>query len=163
MPQLSLKPTQKPVRNYYAALQKYGQLGFDNEGNIRNAFEDLLRKCAGQFHWTLVPEYQMTGKDNRRISIDAALIDEFHLPRGYWEAKDSKDDLDLELRRSSKPATPAPISSSSCPPAPSSSRTASSPTRARKIRTSPSRKFSSACSSASMTGRSQRLRVGIAQ
>ncbi len=99
MPHLSLKPSHAVVRNYYAALQQFGRLGFDNEGNIRGAFEDLLKKCASQFRWTVVPEYQMTGKDKRRISVDACLIDEFHLPRGYWEAKDEKDDLDTEIRK----------------------------------------------------------------
>ncbi|HEX6771639.1 MAG TPA: hypothetical protein VF126_06420 [Acidobacteriaceae bacterium] len=38
----------------------------------------------------------MAGKDSRRISVDGCLIDEFHLPRGYWEAK---DDLNPEIQK----------------------------------------------------------------
>ena len=98
MPHLSLKPTHTPIRAYYKALEQYGKLRFDNEGNLRGAFEDLLKKCASQFKWTLVPEYQLTRKGQHPLRIDAALIDEFHLPRGYWEAKDSKDDLQLEIQ-----------------------------------------------------------------
>jgi hypothetical protein len=99
MPQLALRPTHAPVRAYYKALDQFGKLRFDNEGNLRGAFEDLLKKCASQFHWTLVPEYQLIRKDEHPLRIDAALIDEFHLPRGYWEAKDSKDDLALEIQK----------------------------------------------------------------
>jgi hypothetical protein len=75
MPQLSLKPSHAPIRAYYKALEQFGKLGFDNEGNIRGTFEELLKKCCGQFHWTVVPDYQMSGKDNRRISVDACLFD----------------------------------------------------------------------------------------
>lgn len=38
----------------------------------------------------------MAGKDSRRISVNGCLIDEFHLPRGYWEAK---DDLNPEIQK----------------------------------------------------------------
>ncbi|HMG86632.1 MAG TPA: hypothetical protein VK574_12950 [Terracidiphilus sp.] len=47
MSTLNLKPANAPVRAYYATLQKFAKGRFDNEGNIRGAFEDLLKKCAG--------------------------------------------------------------------------------------------------------------------
>ena len=49
MTQLNLKPTHAPVKLYYETLEKFGRGKFDNEGNIRGAFEDLLKKCARQF------------------------------------------------------------------------------------------------------------------
>jgi hypothetical protein len=99
MTQVSLRPTHAPVPAYYKALDQFGKLRFDNEGNLRGAFEDLLKKCASQFHWTLVPEYQLIRKAQHPLRIDGALIDESHLPRGYWEAKDTKDDLTLEIQK----------------------------------------------------------------
>ncbi len=99
MSTLRLKPTHAPVKAYYEALEKFGRGKFDNEGNIRGAFEDLLKKCARQFDWLLVPEYQIKRKGQNPIRIDGALLDAFNLPRGYWEAKDSKDDLETEMKK----------------------------------------------------------------
>ncbi len=99
MTSLSLKPSHAPVKAYYEALERFGRGNFDNEGNIRGAFERLLEKCAHQFNWTVVPEYQIARKGQHPVRVDAALIDEFNLPRGYWEAKDSKDDLETEIRK----------------------------------------------------------------
>src|SRR6185437_348417 len=38
---------------------------------------------------------------NRR-KPDGTLFDEFNLPRGYWEAKDHKDDLETEINKKIK-------------------------------------------------------------
>jgi hypothetical protein len=99
MTQLNLKPTHAPVKAYYETLEKFGRAHFDNEGNIRSAFEDLLKKCARQFEWTLVPEYPLTRTGRSPLRVDAGLIDAFNLPRAYWEAKDSKDDLRVEMEK----------------------------------------------------------------
>jgi predicted helicase len=96
---LNLKPTNAPVKAYFATLQRFARGHFDNEGNIRGAFEDLLKKCARQFDWTLVPEYQIARKGQSPIRTDAALLDAFNLPRGYWEAKDTKDSLEAEMKK----------------------------------------------------------------
>jgi len=97
--QLNLKPTHVPVKAYYETLARFGSARFDNEGNIRGAFEDLLKKCARQFHLALVPEYQLTRPGKHPLRIDAALINEFKLGQGYWEAKDSKDNLREEMEK----------------------------------------------------------------
>ena len=48
----------------------------------------------------LVPEHAMTGvHQNRRIVVDGALMDNFRLTHGYWEAKDEDDDLPSEVVR----------------------------------------------------------------
>ncbi len=96
---LTLKPTHKPIRDYYTALDRYTRLGVTHETAVRSAFQFLLESCGRQFDWTLVPEYSMTGDQNRRIVVDGALIDNFNLIHGYWEAKDSHDDLITEIGR----------------------------------------------------------------
>ena len=68
---------------------------FDNEGNIRRAFESLLEKCARPFVWLVVAEYQISRSGKSPLRVDAAVLDAFNLPRGYWEARDEKDDFRL--------------------------------------------------------------------
>ena len=99
MTNLNLKPTHKPVEDYYAALAQFEQLEVRHEGAVRSAFQSLLQGCARQFDWTLVPEHSMTVRRNRRIVVDGALMDDFRLTHGYWEAKDIHDDLLSEVER----------------------------------------------------------------
>jgi hypothetical protein len=99
MSNFKLKPTHAPVKNYYATLARFAQGRFDNEGNIRGAFEDLLKNCARQFDWTLVPEYAIPRTGRNPLKVDAAILDAFNLPRGYWEAKDEKDSLLAEMNK----------------------------------------------------------------
>ena len=99
MPTLNLKPTHKPVKTYYAALAQFARLGITHETAVRAAFQSLLEHCARQCGWTLVPEHALSTRRNKRIVVDGALIDDFRLTHGYWEAKDIHDDLPAEVER----------------------------------------------------------------
>lgn len=99
MNRLNLKPSHKPVENYYAQLRKLRELGHDKEGAVAPAFAELLRRCGGQFDLTLVEQHEMRRKNGRRIVLDGALLDDFNLAHGYWEAKDTDDDLATEVQR----------------------------------------------------------------
>ncbi len=109
MPTLNLKPTHKPIRAYYAALERFDRLGISHESAVRAAFQALLEHCARQCAWTLAPEQAIaplassgasnTARGKRRIVVDGALIDDFQLIHGIWEAKDIHDDLLSEARR----------------------------------------------------------------
>ena len=99
MPPLNLKPTHKPVTTYYAALDQFARLGVTHETAVRAAFQSLLETCARQCGWTLVPEHAVNPRRGQRIVIDGALIDDFRLTHGYWEAKDIHDDLPAEVER----------------------------------------------------------------
>ncbi len=98
MNRLNLKTSYKPVIEYYEALEKFKHLSVKHEGAVRSAFQTLLESCGKQFNWTLVPEYQKK-RQGKRISIDGALVDQFSLPHGYWEAKDEQDDLQKEVKK----------------------------------------------------------------
>ena len=65
---------------------------------MRAAFQTLLETCARQAGWTLVPEFALNTR-GKRIVVDGALIDDFQLAHGYWEAKDIDDDLPTEVER----------------------------------------------------------------
>ena len=94
-----LKPTHKLVQAYYGALAQFDQHHVTRETAVRQPFLDLLRAAAGQRGWSLEPEYPMQGNRGNRIVVDAALRDAFWRVHGYWEAKDTDDDLEAEARR----------------------------------------------------------------
>ena len=93
MPKLNLKPTHKPIRDYYTTLQQYDQHNATHEGAVSNPFAFLLDTCAKQLNATLIPQYGMHTAKGNRIVIDGAVLDEYGLPFAYWEAKDIDDDL----------------------------------------------------------------------
>ena len=93
MPKLNLKPTHKPIRNYYATLQQYDLHNATHEGAVSNPFAFLLDTCAKQLNATLIPQYGMHTPKGNRIVIDGVVLDEYGLPFAYWEAKDIDDDL----------------------------------------------------------------------
>jgi len=96
---LQLKATHKVVRAYFTELNNLAQLDFFHEGAVAPAFANILRAGAQPFGWTLTEQYQRKPGRGRTIRIDGALLDNFKLAHGYWEAKDSKDDLDAEIRK----------------------------------------------------------------
>ena len=99
MPLLNLKPEQRTVRRYYESLAEFDALGVGHETAVRSAFQSLLDDTARQFAWKLVPEYPIRRPGRKAASVDAALVDVFNLPHGYWEAKDLADKLDREIKK----------------------------------------------------------------
>jgi predicted helicase len=79
-------------------LAKFAKLGIKHETAVRSAFQELLEHCARQFDWKLVPEYRIKRKGQADASADGALLDNYGLNHGLWEAKDSADDLEKEIK-----------------------------------------------------------------
>ena len=96
MPDFNIKPTHKPIKNYYTELEKYAQHGAENEGTVRAAFQNLLQHYCHQSNLTLLCEKSLYTPEKRRITPDGEVVDAFGLPHGYWEAKDTQDDLNVE-------------------------------------------------------------------
>ena len=96
MPHLNIKPTHKPIKNYYVELQEYESIGAAHEGAVRTAFQNLLQHYCRQADLILVCEKTHYTPENRRITPDGEVVDTFGLPYGYWEAKDTQDDLYVE-------------------------------------------------------------------
>ncbi|MYK17393.1 DEAD/DEAH box helicase, partial [Candidatus Poribacteria bacterium] len=99
MPDLNIKPTHKPIKTYYAELEKYTQLGAENEGTVRAAFQNLLQHYCHQSDLTLLCEKTHYTPEKRRVTPDGEVVDAFGLPHGYWEAKDTHDDLLTEASK----------------------------------------------------------------
>ena len=95
-----IKPTHRPIINFYAELKQYENLGATNETEIRLAFATLLQHYARQNNLTLIYEKSLRTPQNRTIYVDGMLTDNnFGLPRGYWEAKDLHDNLITAIKQ----------------------------------------------------------------
>jgi hypothetical protein len=108
MASLNLKPTHKPVTVYYDAIAQFEKLGVKHEGAVRSAFQNLLEHCARQAGRTLIPEYQLKRKGGKPLEPDGAIVDLLSqvLRFGLWEAKDSDDDLEKEIKAKFKAGYP---------------------------------------------------------
>ena len=106
MPTLELKPTHKVVTAYYDNLKKFEKLGIKHETAVRSAFQELLESCARQFDWKLVPEFRIRRKGQADAIADGALLDNYGIDRGLWEAKDADDDLEKAITQKFKDGYP---------------------------------------------------------
>jgi predicted helicase len=108
MPRLEIKPTHKAVQAYYASLQKFERLGVKHEGAVRSAFQALLEHCASQVGHVFIPEYQLARKGAVPLEPDGAVVDSLSqvLRYGLWEAKDTNDDLEREIKAKIKTGYP---------------------------------------------------------
>ena len=85
----------KAIDHYYNELTAYHTHKVTHETAVRSAFQNLLSAFAQSANWVLIPEQTLA--NGKRP--DGTLRDSFNLPRGYWEAKDTKDDLNTEIRK----------------------------------------------------------------
>ncbi|MGV1927910.1 type ISP restriction/modification enzyme [Agrobacterium tumefaciens] len=78
-------------------LRKFS--GSLTEGVISEAFKDLLKTWARQLNWQFAAQYEFASVQKSRIRPDGTIFHSIGLPFGYWEAKDTADDLDVEIRK----------------------------------------------------------------
>lgn len=104
MRSLPLKPNHKAIAAYHASLAEFNSVGVKHETAVRAAFQALLEACTSLVNkgredkWKLVPEFSLKTKAGARITPDGVLLDTFRLVHGVWEAKDTNDDLEKEIR-----------------------------------------------------------------
>jgi len=91
-------PNYPHIAAYYARRQELVEFGgSDNELNIRPAFQNCLDAYCREHkeRLVLIPELKTAGN----VVPDGTVKDTLRMARGYWEAKDSHDDLETEIRR----------------------------------------------------------------
>ncbi len=91
------KPAHKEIKRYYEELAGYATHEVAHETAVRSAFQNLLAATCKKAGWHVVPQLS-TRIRGRQVRPDGTLRDDFNLHRGYWEAKDSSDKLDVEIR-----------------------------------------------------------------
>ena len=90
-------PDYPHIEAYYARRQELVEFGgSDNELNIRPAFQNCLDAYCREHRerLALIPELKTAGN----VVPDGTVKDTLRMARGYWEAKDSHDDLDAEIQ-----------------------------------------------------------------
>ena len=106
MEKLNIKPTHKPIRDYYEALEQYDRHNITHEGAVSNPFAFLLATCTKKIKGTLEPQHTMRSPKGNRIVIDGAILNDYGLPIAYWEAKDMDDDLPKAIQEKRKKGYP---------------------------------------------------------
>ncbi|MAW82514.1 MAG: DNA methyltransferase [Parvularcula sp.] len=87
------------INEYRSDLDRIIKVGGSlNEGSVRDAFQGLLKSWGRSNDLTYLSEHKMMGSGGN-IFVDGALVYDIRVPFGYWEAKDSKDDLEEEIRK----------------------------------------------------------------
>lgn len=88
------------VQNYLNEIDRLRQYsGSLTEGVISEAFKDLLKAWSRQLGWQFAAQYEFASTQRSRIRPDGTIFHAIGLPHGYWEAKDTADDLDTEIAK----------------------------------------------------------------
>ena len=86
------------ISKYYAEIDKYMQYGGTHkESSIRTVFQKLLNEYAQMQNLLLIPELDYRTSKGKTVYPDGTLKDALRLDWGYWESKDSDDDLEIEI------------------------------------------------------------------
>jgi predicted helicase len=95
------------IQRYYDEINKLRKFGgSSNESVLRGAFLKLLNGYAQQHDLMIVPELDYRTTTGKTVRPDGTLKDCLRLDWGYWESKDTDDDLDTEITKKFKKGYP---------------------------------------------------------
>jgi predicted helicase len=92
--------SQQLINQYLAEIDRLRKFsGLSNEQIIRPAFRRLLDSWAAADKLVFLEEYPVQTGLKTTVYPDGTVLHDIRVPLGYWEAKDTKDDLDEEIRK----------------------------------------------------------------
>ena len=97
-------PSYPHIERYRADLQRFLEFGgSDNEQSIRRAFAVCLDSYCRDHREKLALVDELDAGGGSRVTgtgirPDGTVKDSLRMARGYWEAKDTHDDLDAEIQ-----------------------------------------------------------------
>lgn len=92
--------SQQLINQYLAEIDRLRKFsGLSNEQIIRPAFRRLLDSWASSDKLVFLEEYPVQTTLKTTVYPDGTVLHDIRVPLGYWEAKDTKDDLDEEIRK----------------------------------------------------------------
>ena len=99
MARVTIRPDDKLLNNYYRTIADLrDRQHARSEGETRRAFSALLSGLGRRRKLDLVEEApKKSSNSKRKIRLDGVLRDEWMRDYAYWEAKDSNDQLDIEI------------------------------------------------------------------
>jgi predicted helicase len=88
------------INAYLSELDRIKRIsGSLSEQVIREAFKDLLKAWSRQQGLVFLAEHGMASNQKTSIRPDGTILHDLRVPLGYWEAKDTADDLDTEIKK----------------------------------------------------------------
>lgn len=88
------------INAYLSELDRIKRIsGSLSEQVIREAFKDLLKAWSRQQGLVFLAEHGMASNQKTSIRPDGTILHDLRVPLGYWEAKDTGDDLDTEIKK----------------------------------------------------------------
>lgn len=88
------------INQYLSELDRIKVMsGSLSEQIIREAFKDLLKTWSRQQGLVFLAEFGLTSNQKTPIRPDGTILHDLRVPLGYWEAKDTADDLDTEIAK----------------------------------------------------------------
>lgn len=88
------------INAYLSELDRIKRIsGSLSEQVIREAFKDLLKAWSRQQSLVFLAEHGMASNQKTSIRPDGTILHDLRVPLGYWEAKDTADDLDTEIKK----------------------------------------------------------------
>ena len=86
------------VREYHARIDRLRKTsGSSLESVLRDSFQRLLADWSEAAGLTFAPELPLGTGPARNRRPDSTILYDLRVPHGYWEAKDTDDDLDAEI------------------------------------------------------------------
>ncbi len=86
------------IHQYYQNFDRTLQFGKStNEQSVRFCFQVLLNDYARQYNYEVVSEVSLKGEKGRKIRPDGVVKNLWGLDIGWWESKDEKDDIEVEI------------------------------------------------------------------
>lgn len=96
------------ITKYYAEVEKRKRYsGATKETSIRTPFGNLLNEYAQQQNLLLIPELDYKTPVGKTVVPDGTLKDALRLDWGYWESKDTDDDLEVEIQKKFRKGYPS--------------------------------------------------------
>ena len=88
------------IQQYLNEIDKLRKFsGVSNEQVIRPAFRRLLDHWASSQKLVFLEEYPHQTTQKTTVYPDGTMLHDIRVPLGYWEAKDTDDDLDEEIEK----------------------------------------------------------------
>lgn len=88
------------VQNYLSEIDRLRRFsGVNNEQVIRSAFKRLLDQWANSLKLAFIEELPYQTSLKTTVRPDGTVLHDIRVPLGYWEAKDTDDDLDEEIAK----------------------------------------------------------------
>lgn len=92
--------SQHLINEYLNELETLRRVsGTSTEQVIRAAFRNLLRNWARTLSLTFVEELEYETLLKTKVYPDGTILYDLRVPQGFWEAKDTADDLDTEIAK----------------------------------------------------------------